>query len=96
MDFINITVWSENGNIFTNGAIKTKLVATVYKGAEDITDSIDPNRFNWIRQSSNPAGDSEWNSQHTAKGKSINITEKDVSRSANFLVEIDIPEELLF
>lgn len=95
MDSINITVWSENGNIFTNGDINTTLVATVYKGAEDITDSIPSNRFNWIRQSANPAGDSVWNSLHEAKGKFINITDEDISRSANFLVEIDIPEELL-
>ena len=96
MDLINITVWSENGNVFTNGDINTTLVTTVYKGAEDITDLIPSNRFNWIRQSANPAGDSVWNSLHTAKGKSINITDEDFSRSANFSVEIDIPEELLF
>ena len=95
MDSINITVWSENGNVFINGNISTTLVATVFKGKEDITDLIPSNRFNWIRKSANPAGDSVWNSLHTAKGKFINITEGDVSRSANFLVEIDIPEELL-
>ena len=96
MDAINITVWSENGNVFTNGDINTTLVATVFKGAEDITDSIPSNRFNWIRQSANPAGDSVWNDQHKAKGKSIKITDEDFSRSASFSVEIDIPEELLF
>ena len=96
MDALNITVWSEHGNSFINGDISTTLVATVFKGAKDITGSIDSNRFNWIRQSANPAGDSVWNSLHKAKGKFIKITDKDVSRSANFLVEIDIPEELLF
>ena len=96
MDALNITVWSEHGNSFINGDISTTLVATVFKGAKDITGSIDSNRFNWIRQSSNPDGDSVWNSLHKAKGKFIKITDKDVSRSANFLVEIDIPEELLF
>ena len=96
MDAINITVWSENGNVFINGDVSTTLVATVFKGAEDITDSIDSNRFNWIRQSSNPDSDSVWNSLHKAKGKFIDITDEDISRSANFLVEIDIPEELLF
>ena len=96
MDALNITVWSEYGNSFINGDISTTLVATVFKGAEDITDSIPSNRFNWIRQSANPAGDSVWNSLHKAKGKFIDITDEDVSRSAIFLVEIDIPEELLF
>lgn len=96
MDALNITVWSENGNVFTNGDISTTLVATVFKGAEDITNSIPSNKFNWKRQSSNPDGDSVWNSLHEAKGKFIKITDDDVSRSAIFLVEIDIPEELLF
>lgn len=83
-----VEITSTNGNIFTNRQISTKLIATVYKGQEDITDTLDDSQFIWIRESGNEFEDDYWNSQHLNMGKEITITSEDVVDRATFFCKI--------
>lgn len=86
-----VTVDSSNGNQFLNGEMVTILTATVFKGSNDITDSLPYNAFNWTRLSDNPEGDRVWNEMHTAVGNQITVTSSDVYRRAVFGCEVNIP-----
>ena len=83
-----VEITSTNGNIFTNRQISTKLIANVYKGQEDITDTLDDSQFIWIRESGNEFEDDYWNSQHLNMGKEITITSEDVVDRATFFCKI--------
>ena len=83
-----VEITSANGNIFTNRQISTKLIANVYKGQEDITDTLDDSQFIWIRESGNELADDYWNSQHLNMGKEITITSEDVVDRATFFCKI--------
>lgn len=84
----DVEIISVNGNIFKNGQISTKLIAIVRKGKEDITSTIDANRFRWTRVSSDVEGDKIWNSSHFGGTKEIIITKDDVNVRATFNCEI--------
>ena len=87
-DAINVDIFSTNGNIFKNDAINTTLIVRVYKGTEDITDTIDANRFKWTRVSSDAEGDILWNNANFGGTKEVNITSGDVNNRATFNVTI--------
>ncbi|WP_341349963.1 phage tail protein [Clostridium sartagoforme] len=84
----DVEIISVNGNIFKNGEISTKLIAIVRKGKEDITDTIDANRFRWTRVSNDSAGDVAWNNAHFGGTKEVTITKDDVNVRATFNCEI--------
>lgn len=83
-----VEIFSTNGLVFKNGVINTKLIAKVYKGREDITDSIDANKFRWTRVSNDSVGDNTWNTSHFGGTKEITITSDDVNVRATFNCEI--------
>lgn len=87
-DSIEVEIVSSNGNIFKNGDIRTNLKAIVKRGIEDITDTIDANRFRWIRISKDTEADKIWNSSHFGGTKEISITKDDVNVRATFNCEI--------
>lgn len=83
-----VEIISTNGNVFKNGQINTTLEARVYHGINDITDTIDANRFRWTRVSNDSISDADWNSAHFSGTKSILITPSDVYIRATFNCEI--------
>lgn len=83
-----IEITSTNGNIFTNRQISTKLIANVYKGQKDITNTLENDRFVWTRKSADEEADDYWNSQHLNIGKEITITSEDVVDRATFFCKI--------
>lgn len=84
----DVEIISTNGNIFKNGQISTILMAIVRKGTEDITDTIDANRFRWSRVSDDSEGDKAWNNKNFGGSKQITITRDDVFHRATFNCEI--------
>lgn len=80
----DVEIISTNGNIFKNGQISTKLMAIVRRGSEDITSTIDANRFKWSRISNDIEGDLLWNTNHFSGTKEITITKDDVNVRATF------------
>lgn len=85
-----VEILTDHGDSFINGSTHTTLIAYVFRGAEDITDSIEPNLFVWKRVSMNPEGDTVWNEQHNGTGRYLSITKEDVFRRAMFTCEVTI------
>jgi hypothetical protein len=83
-----VEIISSNGNVFKNGQIFSTLEARVYHGANDVTATIDANRFRWTRVSDDESGDASWNSAHFSGTKSVSITPSDVPIRATFQCSI--------
>ncbi len=87
-DAYAVQILSSSGNNFINGDIATTLEARVFKGSEDITATIPPNAFSWVRISANGSSgagsDEAWNSAHLGVGPSVSIDGNDVERRAIF------------
>jgi archaellum component FlaC len=79
---------SSNGNIFRNQNVNTILFCRVYRGDQDITETIEANRFRWSRVSDDAEGDEAWNAKYTAGVKSVTITIDDVVSRATFNCEV--------
>lgn len=84
----DVEIISTNGNIFKNGIIDTVLIATIRKGAKDITDTIDANKFLWTRVSEDKEADIAWNVAHFGGTKQVKITSKDVQKRATFICDL--------
>lgn len=80
---IQVIIHSTQGTTFKNGQISSVISATVLRGAEDITHKIHESEFRWIRTSSNPIEDENWNNPPRI-GKTIEITHEDISYKATF------------
>ena len=83
-DAVTVVVTSDRGTTFHNGFGETTLRAYVYRGGEDITNTVDSSRFSWRRTSSKTLHDDAWNMAHEGFGKSVIITSADVEQQANF------------
>lgn len=86
----SLQILTNNGNNFINGEIATILTASIYKGSEEITETIPDNLFCWKRTSANPDGDKVWNMLHTGIGRHLTISDEDVYRRATFNCEVTI------
>ncbi len=86
-----VEIISTKGNFFKNDIIETTLIARVYFGAEDITDSLPQNSFRWKRVSDDSSSDNDWNLLHQDFGSNIlNIDSDDVENRAVFNCEVNI------
>lgn len=89
-DLLGITVRinSKAGNIFKNGKGSTTLTAQVFKGTDDITNTIDESKFKWTRTSNDQVADQKWNSEHINGTRSIEIDASEIDSSITFNVTI--------
>lgn len=85
-----VEILTDNGNHFINGEVATTLTAYVYKGQEEITETIPNNLFHWKRTSANPDGDTVWNELHAGIGRHLALSGEDVDRRATFTCEVTI------
>ena len=85
---MDVQIISENGLLFKNGIIQTTLKAIVYRGKDNITDSLDANQFRWTKTLSDGTPDEDWNNRHAGGTKSITVTASDIYRRATFNCEI--------
>lgn len=83
-DPYRVEIQSTQGDKFKVGDIETTLSAIVYRGEEDITESLNAARFKWTRTSLNEADDENWNFQNAGGKKTIRITNDDVLVRATF------------
>lgn len=91
-DAYQIQIYSSGGNAFRVGKANTTLTAYVFKGSNDITDTIDSSLFRWIRKSQGTAlADDIWNTSSKAVGKKqVFITPEDTIGRTVFSCEVDI------
>lgn len=78
-----LEIHSENGMIISS-MVSLVLKPKVYRDGIDITEYTDMKYFKWIRSSSDPAADAEWNLRHAMGIKDLYITHEDVKIRAVF------------
>lgn len=79
-----VEIISSNGYIFKNDNINTTLAARVYRGINDVTDTINASKFLWTRVSEDKEGDYIWNQKYFGGAKEVAITSEDVNVRATF------------
>lgn len=85
----SVYIHTDRGAVLQNGMGATTLMAHIMRGAEEVTEFIPDERFQWSRQSDDPDSDVLWNaSQH--RGRTLTIGGDDVSRKAAFTCEVTI------
>ena len=87
-DAISVDIISTNGLVFKNDEIQTTLIARVYKGDKDITDTIDAARFRWTNVNADGTKDTAWNTAHFGGAKQVTVTGEDILNRATFNCEI--------
>lgn len=85
-----IELISSNGLVFRNNNIYTTITARVYRGKDDITDTLPPSAFIWKKYDKDGNLDTAWTNAHAGVGNVITVTELDVQQRTTFKCEIDI------
>lgn len=93
--FVNLSeqpevfIKTSNGNMFKNGNINTKLTATVWRGGKEIDKDGSMYTYIWTKTDDDGEPDVLWNQTHSYSQKTIEITQQDVFRRAQFSCEIE-------
>lgn len=90
-----VYVYTTSGNLTLNGDIDETLYAEVWRGKENVTDTIMSSLYSWQRISADPTGDAVWNKLHEGVGSSIAINGSDVVRKAMFVCNVVVGNQLL-
>lgn len=85
--FYKIDIIASRGVMLSGSVGSTQLVARLYRGDEDVTDSTADARFQWHRISNDAAGDIQWDNAHRGV-KIVTVTTRDVHAQATFRCEI--------
>lgn len=92
-DAYSVQIRTDLGNVILNGEGSRRLIAHVFRGAEEITDTLPDTSFSWKRTSEDTEDDLLWNSRHVGVGNQITVTKEDIYRSALFDCEVYLSEE---
>lgn len=92
-DAYSVQIRTDLGNVILNGEGSRRLIAHVFRGAEEITDTLPGTAFSWKRTSEDTEDDQRWNSRHVGTGNEITVTKEDIYRSALFDCEVYLSEE---
>lgn len=87
-----VVIESSDGSIYRpSSSLNMTLSCRVYMNTEEITDSLEAWRFQWIRTSGDPTGDERWNTSSKAIGhKVVEITNEDVYGRSVFECEVEL------
>lgn len=77
-----VIITTDRGNIIHNGQGDVVLTATVLHGEEDITDSLQPNRFSWVIKTPSEDFNTAWNKRHEAVGQRITVSAQEIDGRA--------------
>lgn len=89
---VDIRVESDKGTTLLVGERSFTLTAFAYYNNENITSQIPYELFSWERSSADTQADLLWNSSHIGVGSSINVTDAEVTRKANFCCVVNLDE----
>jgi hypothetical protein len=78
-----LEIHSDKGYVISDNTVLV-LKPRVYQDGIDITDATDVKHFKWVRSSSNPKADAEWNLRHSTGIKNLEVTHEDVYQRAIF------------
>lgn len=82
-----VEINSTNGTVFKDGVLATSLIAKVYKGSADITDTLLPIAFTWTKTDPDGTEDIAWGNAFKGAGKSIAVSE--AQDKATFTCSVD-------
>lgn len=85
----NLVIKTSSGNIFKNNLINTTLTATLWRGGKEIDKDGTEFSYIWTKTDADGESDILWNQTHSYSQKTIEITQKDVFRRAQFECNIE-------
>ena len=85
----NLVIKTSSGNIFKNNLINTTLTATLWRGGKEIDKEGKEYSYIWTKTDDDGEPDILWNQTHSYSQKTIEITQKDVFRRAQFECDIE-------
>lgn len=88
-DPIQIVITSTGGDVFKNGQGSTTLTAVVYQAGSEI-DSTGDGTYTWTKYNKDGAIDTTWGTSGKKTGKTLSVSNMDVTTKATFMVEVVI------
>ena len=85
----NLIIKTSSGNIFKNNLINTTLTATLWRGGKEIDKEGKDYSYIWTKTDDEGNPDDIWNQDHSYSQKTIEITQKDVFRRAQFECNVE-------
>lgn len=85
----NLIIKTSSGNIFKNNLINTKLTATLWRGGKEIDKEGKDYSYIWTKTDDEGNPDEIWNQDHSYSQKTIEITQRDVFRRAQFECNVE-------
>lgn len=94
-DTIDVQIWSSGGNIFRGRNTKTTLSCHVFKGGEEITNTLDRNAFTWKKFNAEGEEEINWCSNSIdCHSSEIVISDMIVFNRAVFTCEVDLAQKI--
>lgn len=88
-DPIQVVITSTGGDVFKNGQGSTTLTAVVYQAGSEI-DSTGDGTYTWTKYNKDGAIDTTWGTSGKKTGKTLSVSNTDVTTKATFMVEVVI------
>lgn len=88
-DPIQVVITSTGGDVFKNGQGSTTLKAVVYQAGVEI-DSAGAGTYTWAKYNKDGAIDTSWGTSGKKTGKTLSVSNTDVTTKATFMVEVTI------
>jgi len=88
-DPIQVVITSTGGDVFKNGQGSTTLTAVVYQAGSEI-DSTGDGTYTWTKYNKDGAIDTIWGTSGKKTGKTLSVSNTDVTTKATFMVEVVI------
>lgn len=88
-DPIQVVITSTGGDVFKNGQGSTTLTALVYQAGTEI-DSSGNGTYTWTKYNKDGVIDTSWGTSGKKSGKTLSVSNTDVSTKATFMVVVVI------
>ena len=87
---VSVSILTDKGNVIFNGEGRRVLTAHVFRGGDEITDTISQLAFSWERISADAVDDLIWNKLHRGIGNVCEVSNEDIIRNALFTCSVEI------
>ena len=88
-DPIQVVITSTGGDVFKNGQGSTTLKAVVYQAGTEI-DADGKGTYSWTKYNKDGVVDTSWGTSGTKTGKTLSVSNSDVTTKATFMVVVTI------
>ena len=88
-DPLQIIITSTGGDVFKNGEGSTILTAVCYQAGVEV-DADGNGSYKWTKYDKDGAVDTAWGTNGTKTGKTLSVSNTDVSTKATFMCEVTL------